>query len=52
TENIDKYLTEPVSNIVKAEMSQYLFLTANRIEPIPSELNSEEEIKEEALNEF
>ncbi|RIB00502.1 hypothetical protein C2G38_2234091 [Gigaspora rosea] len=48
TKIIDQYLTEAINNIIKTEIAQYLFLTANRIELIVDELNYEQEVDEEA----
>ncbi|CAG8461648.1 10225_t:CDS:2 [Scutellospora calospora] len=47
TKNIDKYLTEAVSSIIKDEITQCLFLTANIIELTLDEFNSEQEVEEE-----
>jgi len=43
TKMINKYLTEPISNTIKTEMSQCLFVNANMIEPNHEELNHEQE---------
>ncbi|CAG8680996.1 2506_t:CDS:2, partial [Cetraspora pellucida] len=40
---IDEYLTEPISNAIKMEMSQCLFVSANKIEPSFEELHHEQE---------
>ncbi|CAG8746628.1 13364_t:CDS:2, partial [Cetraspora pellucida] len=39
---IDEYLTEPISNAIKMEMSQCLFVSANEIEPSFEELHCEQ----------
>ncbi|RHZ55116.1 hypothetical protein Glove_420g13 [Diversispora epigaea] len=39
----NKYLTEPINNIIKTEISQCLFVNANLIKPSDKELNSEQE---------
>ncbi|CAG8678893.1 14198_t:CDS:2, partial [Cetraspora pellucida] len=39
---IDEYLTEPISNAIKMEMSQCLFVSANKIEPSFEELHHEQ----------
>ncbi|PKY18415.1 hypothetical protein RhiirB3_383297 [Rhizophagus irregularis] len=43
TKILDKYLTEPINNTIKTEISQYLFVTANMIELNNEELNCEQE---------
>ncbi|CAG8508321.1 494_t:CDS:2, partial [Cetraspora pellucida] len=43
TKVIDEYLTEPISNAIKIEMSQCLFISANRIEPNIDELHNKQE---------
>ncbi|RHZ89158.1 hypothetical protein Glove_18g82 [Diversispora epigaea] len=43
TKVFDKYLTEPIYNIIRAEMSQCLFVNANIINPSDEELNHEQE---------
>ncbi|RHZ75962.1 hypothetical protein Glove_208g167 [Diversispora epigaea] len=47
TKVLDKYLTEPIYNIIRAEMSQCLFVNANIINPSDEELNREQTIIEE-----
>ncbi|CAB5361963.1 unnamed protein product [Rhizophagus irregularis] len=42
TKILDKYLTEPINNTIKTEISQYLFVTANMIELNNEELNCEQ----------
>ncbi|CAG8501055.1 7449_t:CDS:2 [Scutellospora calospora] len=40
---IDEYLIEPISNAIKMKISQYLFVSANKIEPSVEELHYEQE---------
>jgi hypothetical protein len=42
TKILDKYLTEPINNTIKTEISQCLFVTANMIELNNEELNCEQ----------
>lgn len=39
---INEYLTEPIANAIKIEMSQCLFISAKKIEPTIEELHSEQ----------
>ncbi|RHZ72158.1 hypothetical protein Glove_245g27 [Diversispora epigaea] len=43
TKVLNKYLTEPINNMIRAEISQCLFVNANMIEPSDEELNREQE---------
>ncbi|CAB4436541.1 unnamed protein product [Rhizophagus irregularis] len=40
---INKYLTDPISNTIKAEMAECLFVNANIIEPNDKDLSCEQE---------
>ena len=42
TQLLDKYLTEPINNTIKTEMSQCLFVSVNMIELNNDELNCEQ----------
>jgi len=42
TKVLDKYLTEPINNMIKTEISQCLFVNANMIEINDEELNCEQ----------
>ncbi|CAG8606669.1 4900_t:CDS:1, partial [Scutellospora calospora] len=39
---IDEYLIEPITNIIKIEISQCLFISTNKIEPNIEELHSKQ----------
>ncbi|RHZ53322.1 hypothetical protein Glove_443g1 [Diversispora epigaea] len=52
TKVLDKYLTEPIYNIIRAEMSQCLFVNANIINPSDEELNREQENFQRMSDEF
>ncbi|RHZ46462.1 hypothetical protein Glove_621g28 [Diversispora epigaea] len=42
TKVLDKYLTEPINNIIRTEISQCLFVNANMIKPSNEELNQKQ----------
>ena len=42
TKVLDKYLTEPIKNMIREEISQCLFVNANLIKPNYEELNREQ----------
>ncbi|CAG8562098.1 11310_t:CDS:2, partial [Cetraspora pellucida] len=44
---INEYLTEPITNAIKIEMSQCLFISANKIEPNIEELYRNRFIKDQ-----
>ncbi|CAG8697350.1 11325_t:CDS:2, partial [Cetraspora pellucida] len=52
TKVLDKYLTEPIKNMIRKEMSQCLFVNANLIEPNYEELNREQENLQTTLEGF
>ncbi|CAG8484096.1 5659_t:CDS:2 [Cetraspora pellucida] len=49
---IDEYLTELITNAIKIEMSQCLFISANKIEPNIKELHSEQKNNQLESNGF
>ncbi|CAB4426979.1 unnamed protein product [Rhizophagus irregularis] len=52
TKTLNKYLTDPISNTIKTEISQCLFVNAIMIEPNNKELNCEQENPDKASDGF